>query len=83
MSLITCASEVCPIVFVLVILGHVGKHLMQSHAFSLLMTETNMLYLESPIGVGFSYSYSSSDYLYYDDAMTGILFSIFLSDCCN
>lgn len=32
--------------------------------------ETNMIYLESPIGVGFSYSNSSSDYQYYNDAMT-------------
>lgn len=48
--------------------GHNGE-LLWTNKYSWNM-ETNMLYLESPIGVGFSYSNSSSDYQYYNDAMT-------------
>lgn len=33
-----------------------------------------MLYVESPIGTGFSYSNTSSDYEIWDDAMTGTNF---------
>ncbi|KAH9324390.1 hypothetical protein KI387_004568 [Taxus chinensis] len=33
-------------------------------------TETNMLYVESPIGVGFSYSNTSSDYNLFNDTLT-------------
>lgn len=48
--------------------GHNGELLLRNkYSWN---TETNMLYLESPVGVGFSYSNASSDYQYYNDAMT-------------
>jgi len=39
---------------------------------SLLCAEANMLFLETPAGVGFSYSNDSSYYLGANDAKTGI-----------
>ena len=35
------------------------------------MTEANMLYLETPVGVGFSYSNASSSYVAVGDKATG------------
>lgn len=39
-------------------------------------TESNMLYVETPIGVGFSYSNTSLDYVNWNDSRTGILLFI-------
>lgn len=40
-----------------------------------ILTESNMLYVESPIGVGFSYSNTSSDYVIWNDTQTGMDFT--------
>ena len=39
--------------------------------FFLVVTEANMLYLETPVGVGFSYSTQSSSYESVNDKITG------------
>ncbi len=36
------------------------------------LAEANMLYLETPVGVGFSYSTDSSAYVAVDDEATGM-----------
>ncbi|XVF30861.1 hypothetical protein REPUB_Repub16aG0094300 [Reevesia pubescens] len=45
-----------------------GRLIKNEHSWNL---ESNMLCLESPIGVGFSYSNTSSDYLGVNDTTTG------------
>lgn len=40
--------------------------------FSWIIAEANMLYLESPIGVGFSYSNDTSSYETVNDKVTGM-----------
>ena len=37
----------------------------------LFLTEANLLFLESPVGVGFSYTNTSSDLTKLDDAFVG------------
>lgn len=39
------------------------------------LAEANMLYLETPVGVGFSYSTDSSAYVAVDDEATGMYLS--------
>lgn len=41
--------------------------------------EANILYLESPIGVGFSYAANSSSYEGVSDKITGMFFTFFYS----
>lgn len=43
------------------------------------IAEANMLYLESPIGVGFSYSNNTSSYETVNDEVTGMLFVLLLT----
>lgn len=49
------------------------KRLMFSYYFQI--AEANMLYLETPVGVGFSYS-SDTPYVTVDDKITGIFLGI-------
>ncbi|KAF3618083.1 putative transcription factor ICE1-like [Capsicum annuum] len=50
---------------------HVAQVFSPLALLSLLVTEANILYLESPIGVGFSYSANTSSYEAVNDEITG------------
>lgn len=42
------------------------------------ITEANLLFLESPVGVGFSYTNTSSDFKEFGDERTGHIHFIYL-----
>lgn len=46
---------------------------------SIWFVEANMLYLEAPAGVGFSYSTDTNYYVGVDDKMTGMILKLFHS----
>lgn len=43
------------------------------------ITEANLLFLESPVGVGFSYTNTSSDFKEFGDERTGHIHFIYLA----
>ncbi|KVH92700.1 Peptidase S10, serine carboxypeptidase [Cynara cardunculus var. scolymus] len=49
--------------------GENGELVNNQHSWNL---ESNMLYVESPIGVGFSYSETDDDYIDWNDTNTGL-----------